>query len=200
MTRHPMTSGQLRAALRRMGWQGNALAADVRAFQAGWSLGPPLAVDGINGPLTRAAIRRSLAELDAGRCDLSPHFRFAEFACRCGGVLPGCRGVLVLRPLVGAAERYRQAVGGPVDVLSGYRCPERNRRVGGATSSQHLFGAAADVKPVLTLSRVRGLGVLSGIGYSRLTRRVRHIDVRHVSPRNPTRSTTRHPAVWPYSA
>jgi len=33
----------------------------------------------------------------------------------------------------------------PVQVNSGYRCPDLNRAVGGSASSQHLLGEAADI-------------------------------------------------------
>lgn len=39
----------------------------------------------------------------------------------------------------------RQKYGKPIYINSGYRCPELNRRVGGATHSYHLQGRAADV-------------------------------------------------------
>ena len=44
----------------------------------------------------------------------------------------------VLQPL-------RDAWGRPMHINSGYRCPELNRLVGGAPTSQHLRGEAADV-------------------------------------------------------
>ncbi|MCM1502285.1 MAG: D-Ala-D-Ala carboxypeptidase family metallohydrolase [Bacteroidales bacterium] len=44
----------------------------------------------------------------------------------------------VLQPL-------RDAYGKPLAVNSGYRCPELNRMVNGAPSSQHLKGEAADI-------------------------------------------------------
>ncbi len=44
----------------------------------------------------------------------------------------------VLQPL-------RDRVGRPLRVNSGYRCPELNRAVGGAETSQHVRGEAADV-------------------------------------------------------
>ena len=50
----------------------------------------------------------------------------------------------VLQPL-------RDAWGKPLHINSGYRCPELNREVGGAPTSQHVKGEAADVacdKPV----------------------------------------------------
>ena len=33
---------------------------------------------------------------------------------------------------------------GPINITSGYRCPEVNAIVGGSSSSQHLYGQAAD--------------------------------------------------------
>ena len=38
--------------------------------------------------------------------------------------------------------------GRPVIVTSGYRCPKLNKAVGGATSSQHVLGQAADIRTV----------------------------------------------------
>ena len=54
----------------------------------------------------------------------------------------------VLRRLQGTAEmleRIRSAVGRPIVVTSGYRCPPLNRAVGGVTSSDHVTGQAADI-------------------------------------------------------
>ena len=42
-------------------------------------------------------------------------------------------------------EPLRQRYGRPINISSGYRCPELNRAVGGAASSQHLKGEAADL-------------------------------------------------------
>jgi hypothetical protein len=42
-------------------------------------------------------------------------------------------------------EPARQALSLPLQVTSGYRCPAVNRRIGGAPSSQHLRGQAADL-------------------------------------------------------
>lgn len=44
----------------------------------------------------------------------------------------------VLQPL-------RDALRGPMEVNSGYRCQELNRLVGGTSTSQHLKGEAADI-------------------------------------------------------
>lgn len=44
----------------------------------------------------------------------------------------------VLQPL-------RDAVGSPIRVNSGYRCPSLNKAIGGAKTSQHMSGQAADI-------------------------------------------------------
>lgn len=44
----------------------------------------------------------------------------------------------VLQPL-------RDRVGHPLRINSGYRCPELNKEVGGAATSQHVKGEAADI-------------------------------------------------------
>lgn len=45
----------------------------------------------------------------------------------------------ILQPL-------RTAIGKPVNVTSGYRCPKLNKRIGGDKNSQHLLGQAADIQ------------------------------------------------------
>lgn len=44
-------------------------------------------------------------------------------------------------------DPLREAWGGPIDVSSGYRCPELNRHIDGASkTSQHMTGQAADIR------------------------------------------------------
>lgn len=43
-------------------------------------------------------------------------------------------------------DPLREAYGKPIIVTSGYRCPELNKAVGGATGSQHMLGQAADIR------------------------------------------------------
>lgn len=42
-------------------------------------------------------------------------------------------------------DPLRERLGKPITVNSGFRCPALNRAVGGAKTSQHLMGEAADI-------------------------------------------------------
>ena len=75
-----------------------------------------------------------------GDAFLTPHFRVREFASR-----DGSDKVLVDDALVALLEQIREAVGGAVAINSGYRSPAHNAAVGGVSSSQHLYGRAADI-------------------------------------------------------
>lgn len=72
---------------------------------------------------------------------LSEHFQRHEFACHCG-----CGADTVDAALVSLLEEVRTRFGHPLAVVSGMRCAAHNRAVGGAPSSMHLEGKAADVK------------------------------------------------------
>nr|WP_229265400.1 D-Ala-D-Ala carboxypeptidase family metallohydrolase [Duganella sp. 1224] len=50
-----------------------------------------------------------------------------------------------LRRVAAVLEQVRAAVGRPITVSSGYRCPALNTAVGGARDSAHLQGLAADI-------------------------------------------------------
>lgn len=76
---------------------------------------------------------------------VSEHFLEAEFTCNhCGKLAPGG----IPKELVEVLEDIRAHFARPVVIYSAYRCPEHNRRVGGAVASQHLVGTAADIKVV----------------------------------------------------
>ena len=49
-----------------------------------------------------------------------------------------------LRRLANGLEAVQALLGMPLDISSGYRCPELNRAVGGSPTSQHTLGLAAD--------------------------------------------------------
>ena len=67
------------------------------------------------------------------------YFQPSETKCKCG-----C-GQDILHALRDALDDLREAVGFPLEVASGFRCPKRNARVGGARDSMHLRGLAADL-------------------------------------------------------
>jgi hypothetical protein len=198
-------------ALRALGWridQTHPLSAAVRDFQRGWNLGAALAVDGNAGPATRAALELSYARNQAGKPDFSPSFSAREFRCPCqrytstGFPWADCPRIWMRRGAVIMAERFRSLVG-PFTPDRACRCPRENARVGGVSTSQHLYGNALDV-PVyaVTVEQVKALGVVSGIGYyvsSTGRAYPRHIDTRHLGD-NTTGSTVARPAVWNYGA
>ena len=72
--------------------------------------------------------------------DLSKHFSRSEFACK-----DGCGRDTIDAETLRVLEALRQHFGVPVKINSGYRCANRNKAVGGAAGSQHLYGRAADV-------------------------------------------------------
>lgn len=190
-----MSTREAQTKLRKIGWPvkvdgkpGKTTTAAIRDFQRGFAgAGGALTVDGQLGPKTARAIAWSVAS--GGKCSM--HFTFREFASKGNG------WIKVDRELVRGLELYRKRVGHPVGVVSGHRDPGHNKRVGGATSSQHLHGNASDLNPELTVAQVKALGCFSGIGFQAATGKVRHVDVRHRGP-NTTGGTVRKPTIWRY--
>ena len=78
-------------------------------------------------------------------------------------------------------EYIRDLYGSAIKINSGYRCPALNSRVGGAAHSAHLYGRAADIRPVcpndsplfekqmrvlrLACEKAKSLGMLAYIKY-----------------------------------
>lgn len=59
---------------------------------------------------------------------------------------PSEEGVLKLQKLIDAVlDPLREWYGKPIKVNSGYRCEALNKAIGGAKSSQHMLGEAADI-------------------------------------------------------
>ncbi len=53
-----------------------------------------------------------------------------------------------LQEVANMLEKIRIVYGKPIIVTSGYRCPKLNNVVGGAKTSQHVLGQAADIRSV----------------------------------------------------
>jgi uncharacterized protein YcbK (DUF882 family) len=82
----------------------------------------------------------------------SRHFEVGEFACDDGVPYPTEWIDERLQKLCGVLDVIREAWGGPIAVVSGYRTPDYNERLrakssGVAKNSQHVQGRAADIAP-----------------------------------------------------
>ena len=87
--------------------------------------------------------------------NVTPHFTVEEFASHDGTPYPTKQAdeasgetwlVERLEPLCDVLETLRAELGGaPISIISGYRSPAHNARVGGAEKSQHMEGRAADI-------------------------------------------------------
>lgn len=71
---------------------------------------------------------------------VSPHFKLREFQSR-----DGADKVLISEELLAKLEEARAYGGFTITVNSGYRSAAHNKKVGGATNSNHTKGLAADV-------------------------------------------------------
>ena len=76
-----------------------------------------------------------------GNRRLAPDFKVRELRCR-----DGSDTVMVDETLTVVLQCIRDHFGKPVTITSGYRTPAHNAAVGGAKSSQHLLGRAADIR------------------------------------------------------
>jgi uncharacterized protein YcbK (DUF882 family) len=78
----------------------------------------------------------------------SPHLTWTEVACRDGTPYPKEWTASRLLPLAREFEAIRRLCGHqPIRVLSAYRTPQHNARVGGARRSMHMEGRALDLAP-----------------------------------------------------
>lgn len=116
-----------------------------------------------------------------GNKNLSANFKVKEFACK-----DGSDPIFISNELVEVLQNIRSHFGKPVTINSAYRTATHNKREGGATYSQHLYGTAADIvvsgvkpKEVAAFAETLLVGT-GGIGiYGGFT----HVDVREVKSR-----------------
>jgi len=116
-----------------------------------------------------------------GHKQLSKNFKVREFACT-----DGSDPIFISPELVEVLQKIRDYFKSPIDINSAYRTPGKNKAVGGAAYSQHLYGTAADitvrgVKPAMVAAYAEKLlPNRGGIGiYGTFT----HIDVRATKSR-----------------
>ena len=99
------------------------------------------------------AIKQYSLMADGNRC-LAPDFKVRELRCR-----DGTDTVMVDEVLTVVLQCIREHFGKAVVITSGYRTAAHNAAVGGAKSSQHLLGRAADI-------RVQGVSVEDVAAYA----------------------------------
>lgn len=75
---------------------------------------------------------------------LTPNFILSEFACKDGTPVPA-KYYNNVKELAKNLQVLRDYIGEPIHLNSGYRTPSYNRRIGGASKSQHLTASAADI-------------------------------------------------------
>ena len=106
---------------------------------------------------------------------IRPNFKVKEFACK-----DGSDTVLICEETVEILQAIRNYFGKPVHINSGYRTSSYNKKVGGASASQHVVGTAADISvqgvpPTAVAAYLEAHYPLHGIGlYSTFV----HIDSR----------------------
>ena len=76
-----------------------------------------------------------------GNKSLAPAFKVREFRCR-----DGSDTIMVDQALPVLLQAIREHFNKPITITSGYRTAAHNKSVGGAKSSQHLLGRAADIQ------------------------------------------------------
>ena len=151
-----------------------------------------LKADGIIGSATRYSMKNdSVQKVDSmikeyskvkdGNTKLSANFKVKEFACK-----DGSDKILISDELVDVLQKIRTHFGKAVTINSAYRTTSHNKKVGGASNSQLLYGTAADIKvsgvaPKLVADYAETLlPNTGGIGrYSSFT----HVDVREKKSR-----------------
>jgi uncharacterized protein YcbK (DUF882 family) len=104
---------------------------------------------------------------DFVRLQISPHVSVKEFRCPCGSCSSDFATLVVDPGVVALFEIIRLALGRPLPIFSGYRCPLHNLTLGGAKDSCHLTGSAIDFyddKSEITQDYLSNLSKLVGPG------------------------------------
>ena len=126
----------------------------TRAFQQDHGLKD----DGIFGAATEKKILAVIASSEAPKTQPTPtptptaddwddieFFSKKEFRCKCGGRYCNGYPAEIDLKMGRYADEIRRRIGKPIGVNSGLRCSQWNQIQGGASSSQHMYGTAADL-------------------------------------------------------
>lgn len=115
-----------------------------------------------------------------GEKAITKNFKVREFKCKDGSDV-----IFVSDELAKVLQQIRDHFGKAVTINSGYRTPTYNKKIGGATYSQHMYGTAADivvsgVKPSEVYAYADSILKAGGVGkYDSFT----HVDVRETKSR-----------------
>lgn len=115
----------------------------------GYRLGPPPPGHEVYRTLYRAPESFIEVTEDNVNTRLTPHFTLGQFLCKQEGTFP--KYVALNESLLVLLENLLEAVrdaGYAVDtfgVISGYRTPDYNRRIGNVPNSRHVYGDAMDL-------------------------------------------------------
>ena len=120
-------------------------------------------IDAVSGAMT--PVDKSQSGGDSDWWGDIRYFKKSEFACKCGR----CGGFPAepREEMVRIADKIRGHFGAPAHVVSGLRCPDHNRAVGGKANSQHMYGEACDI-------RVDGVGWSELLAYTKSLPGVRY--------------------------
>lgn len=108
------------------------------------------------------------------------NFKASEFACK------HCGQNQIKQDVINLCQKIRDALGVPVRVNSGYRCPAHNAAVGGVRGSKHTLGMAADLSssvPAIEMfdkvKQLQARGELPELGYCILYKKKNfiHVDI-----------------------
>lgn len=116
-----------------------------------------------------------------GEKKLSTNFKVREFACS-----DGSDPIFIAPKLVEVLQKIRTHFGKPVVINSAYRTVGKNKAVGGAAYSQHLYGTAADISVSgVTPKQVAAYAekLLANTGGIGIYGTFVHIDVREIKSR-----------------
>lgn len=106
------------------------------------SYGIQLAEDlGISEKREEGMTVKAFSKAKNGNEKLSANFKVREFACK-----DGSDPIFISMELVDVLQKIRSHFGKPVNINSAYRTPTHNKKEGGATYSQHLYGTAVDIR------------------------------------------------------
>jgi hypothetical protein len=176
-------AGEIGVKLTVDGIPGTLTTRFIRTFQSAYALGPywddPLEVTGVADSATLIAIEH---------CRLNDYhvttdFRWPEYATKNTNkrVTRNNPVIMLDRELAVGMQLMRTHYGRAIRIISAFRDSFWNSIVGGAKSSQHLLGKAADFHllgpgPIPTEPVCKRW--FNGIGVARLSGRVSHVDVR----------------------